>query len=173
MITFDTSGRIDPATDPWGRFLGYLNSRGGISRGVELSAAAAPTRTLNVSASYTYIDAIERVPIVSNVLRTFVVPKNQFSFMATERATSRLLLTLDTRDSSNYLAPVYGDTVTQVYRFTGMRKVNLGASYRLPLSEFRAVRFFGRTENIFNDTYFESGFPTPGRTAMGGLQFEF
>ena len=104
---------------------------------------------------------------------TFVVLRNQFSFVATERATARLLLTLDTRDSSSYLAPVYGDVVTQVYRFDGIHKVNLGASYRLPLSEFQAIRFFARTENIFNQTYFESGFPTPGRTARGGIQFDF
>jgi iron complex outermembrane receptor protein len=173
VINFDTSGLINPATDPWGRYVGYLNTRGGISRGVETSAAVAPTRSLNITAAYTYIDAIERAPIVSNVLQTFVVPRNQFSFLATERATSRLLLTADSRQSSNYLAPVYGSVLTQVYRFDGVHKINLGASYRLPLSEFQAIRFFARAENIFNQTYFESGYPTPGRTAMGGMQFDF
>ncbi len=167
VINFDTSGLINAATDPWGRFIGYLNTRGGISRGVETSASVAPTRSLNVQASYTYVNSIQRVPIVSDVLQTFVVPHNQFSLLMTERATSRLLFTLDTRDSSNYLAPVYGDFVTQVYRFNGIHKVNVGASYRLPLSEFRAVRFYVRAENIFNQTYFESGFPTPGRTGDG------
>ena len=133
----------------------------------------APTRSLNITAAYTYIDAIERTPIVSDVLRTFVVPRNQFSFLATERATSRLLLTADSRQSSDYLAPVYGSVLTQVYRFDGIHKINLGVSYRLPLSEFQAIRFFARAENILNQTYFESGYPTPGRTAMGGMQFDF
>jgi outer membrane receptor protein involved in Fe transport len=110
---------------------------------------------------------------VSDVLQTFVVPRNQFSFLATERATPRLLLTVDTRQSSNYLAPIYGSVITQVYRFDGTHKINLGASYRLPLSEFQAIRFFARAENILNQTYFESGYPTPGRTAMGGMQFDF
>lgn len=173
VINFDTSGLINPATDPWGRYIGYLNTRGGISRGVETSAAVAPTRSLNITAAYSYINAIERTPIVSDVLQTFVVPKNQFSIVATERATSRLLFTLDTRQSSNYLAPVYGSEITQVYQFNGIHKVNLGASYRLPISEFQAIRFFARTENIFNQTYYESGYPTPGRTAMGGIQFDF
>jgi vitamin B12 transporter len=173
VITFDTSGLINPATDPFGRFIGYLNTRGGISRGVELKAAVAPTRSLNITSAYTYVNAIERTPIVSDVLQTFVVPRNQFSIQATERATSRLLLTFDTLDSSNYLAPIYGDVVTQVFRFGGIHKVNLGASYRVPLSEHRAVRLFVRAENIFNQTYFESGFATPGRTGTGGIQFEF
>jgi vitamin B12 transporter len=173
VINFDTSGLINPATDPFGRFIGYINTRGGISHGVETSVAAAPTRSLNITAAYTYVDAIERTPIVGDVIQTFIVPKNQFSILATERATSRLLFTFDTLDSSSYLAPVFGDVVTQVYRFGGIHKVNVGASYRIPLSEYRAVRFFVRAENIFNQTYFESGFATPGRIANGGIQFEF
>jgi vitamin B12 transporter len=174
VINFNTSGLINPLTDPFGRFIGYLNTRGGISRGVETRAVAAPTRSLNITAAYTYVNAIERTPIVSDVLQTFVVPKNQFSVLATERITSRLLLTIDTLASSGYLAPVYGEEVaTQVYRFGGIHKVNLGASYRMPLNEYQAIRFFVKAENIFNQTYFESGFATPGRTATGGLQFEF
>ena len=173
VINFDTSGLINPATDPWGRYIGYLNTRGGISRGVETSAALAPTRSLNITAAYSYIDAIERTPIVSNVLETFVVPKNQFSVVATARVTPRLLLIADTRQSSDYVAPVYGSLITQVYRFNGLHKVNLGASYQIPLSEFRAIRIFARAENVLNQTYFESGYPTPGRTAMGGMQFDF
>ncbi len=173
MINFDTSGLIDPATDPFGRFIGYRNTRDGISRGFELSEAAAVTRKLGVTASYTYINALERTPIVGDVLRTFVVPRNQFSVLVTEQATSRLSLTLDTRASSSYLGPIYGDTVAQAYRFDGMHKVNPGASYRIPMKEYQAIRFFVRADNIFNQTYFENGFLTPGRTAMGGVQFEF
>jgi vitamin B12 transporter len=173
VINFDTTGDINPAADPFGRFVGYINTKGGISRGAELRSAFAATRSLNITAAYTYVNAIERTPIVSDVLETFVIPRHQFSVLATDRVTPRLLLTLDTLASASYLGPVYGETVTQVYRFNGVRKVNLGGSYRLPLSEYRAVRFFVRTENILNQTYFENGFPTPGRTAMGGLQFEF
>jgi iron complex outermembrane receptor protein len=173
VINFDTSGLINPATDPFGRFIGYLNTQGGISRGVETSATLAPTRSLKVTGAYSYVNAIERTPIVGDVLRTFVVPRNQFSLLVTEQPTSRLLLTFDTLESSSYLAPIYGDVVTQTYRFNGIHKVNLGASYRIPLREYRAIRLFVRANNIFNQAYFESGFLTPGRTASGGLQFEF
>jgi vitamin B12 transporter len=173
VINFDTSGLIDPATDPFGRFIGYLNTRGGISRGVEVSAAVAATRSLKVTTAYTYINAIERAPIVGDVLQTFVVPKNQFSVLVTEQASSRLLLTFDTIESSSYLVPIYGALVTQTYRFGGLHKVNIGASYRIPLREYHALRLFVRANNVFNQTYFESGFPTAGRTALGGLQYEF
>ena len=68
---------------------------------------------------------------------------------------------------------MYGDTVTQTYRFSGLHKLNVGASYRIPISEYRAIRLFVRASNILNQTYFESGFLTPGRTASSGSQFEF
>jgi outer membrane receptor protein involved in Fe transport len=174
VIYFDTSGAINPATDPFGRSIGYLNTRGGISRGFEVSAALAPTPTLKITTAYTYVNAIERSPLVGDVLQTFVIPRNQFSILATERPTPRLLLTCDTLASSSYLAPIYGsDFVTQTYRFSGIHKVNLGASYRIPLKEYKAIRLFVRAGNIFSQTYFESGFLTAGRTGMSGLEFEF
>jgi len=112
-----------------------------------------------------------------DVLRTFVIPRNQFSAAMTWRAGARTVLTLDTLQSGNYLEPVFPDFVTafstRVYRFDGLRRVNAGASYRLPLGEFRAARFFVRAENLAGQDYFENGFRTAGRTANGGIQFEF
>lgn len=166
-----------PGADPYGRFFGYFNSRGGLSRGVELSGKASPLRVLDVSAAYTFVNAAERAPIVGDVLRTFVIPRHQYSAAATWRAGSRMVFTLDTLVSGDYLAPVFPDFVrafsTRVYRFDGMRRVNAGASYRLPLGEFRAARFFVRAENLTGQDYFEAGYRTPGRTANGGIQFEF
>lgn len=173
VIFFDVSGTIDPATDPFGRYVGYRNTQGGISRGFETSAAIAVTRSLKLRSAYTYINAMERSPLVGDVLTTFVIPRHQVSLLITEQATSRLLFTCDTLASSSYLAPVYGDVVTQTYRFGGIHKFNLGASYRIPLKEYQALRFFARAENVFNQTYYESGFLTPGRTARAGVQWEF
>lgn len=173
VINFDTSGLINAATDPFGRFIGYLNTQGGISRGLEASAAFAATRSLKITTAYAYVNAIERTPIVGDVLQSFVIPRNQFSLQVTEQPTSRISLTCDTIVSSSYLDPIYGNAVTQTYRFGGIHKVNLGVSYRIPIREYQAVRFFLRADNIFNQTYFEGGFLTPGRTAMSGLQFEF
>jgi iron complex outermembrane receptor protein len=173
VIFFDVSGDINPVTDPFGRYVGYGNTQGGISRGFETSAALAVTRSLKVRSAYTYVNAIERSPLVGDVLQTFVIPRNQFSILVTEQPTSHLLLTCDTLASSSYLAPVYGNIVTQTYRFGGIHKANLGASYRIPLKDYEAIRFFARAENIFNQTYYESGFLTPGRTARAGIQWEF
>jgi vitamin B12 transporter len=167
------SSSIDSATDPFGRFYGYANSRGGISRGIETSASVAPTRSLKVTGSYTYTNAQERTPIVGNVLQSFVIPQNQFSLQVVDQPTSRLSLIMDMIDSSSYLTPIYGVTGTKAYRFDGLHKINAGISYRIPLQEFHAARFFVRANNIFDQTYFENGFATAGRTIVGGLQYEF
>lgn len=167
-----------PATDPYNRFYGgYFNSKGGLSRGAELSARVSPTHLMDVTAAYTYVNAMEAVPIVGDVLRTFVIPHNQFSATVTQRIGKRVLLTFDTLDESNYLAPMSPDYVStfteRVYSFSGLRRVNAGLSYRIPLGEYRAIRFYARGENLAGQTYYESGFPTPGRTGVGGLQWEF
>ncbi|MEO6569122.1 MAG: TonB-dependent receptor, partial [Opitutaceae bacterium] len=162
-------------TDPFGRFFGYYNSQGGLSRGVETNLSASPIAALNFSASYTFVNAVERAPIVGDNLRTFVIPRHQLSATATWRAGKRAMLTFDTLDAGNYLAPVFSAATFQsrVYRFDGLRRVNAGVSYRLPLGDFRALRFFVRAENLLDQNYFENGFRTPGRTANGGIQYEF
>jgi vitamin B12 transporter len=167
-----------PSADPFGRiFGGYFNSKGGLARGAELTSRFSPVHSMDVTATYTYVNAIERAPIVGDVLRTFVIPRNQFSATVSQRVGKRTLLTFDTLDAGNYLEPISGDFITtfttRVYRFSGMRRVNAGASYRFPLSETRAIRLYVRGENLTGQNYYESGFRTPGRTGYGGLQFEF
>jgi outer membrane receptor protein involved in Fe transport len=123
------------------------------------------------------VNAVERTPAVttSDNLRTFVIPRHQFSAAATWRAGKRLMFSVDTLDAGNYLAPVFSNATfdSRVYRFDGLRRINAGASYRLPLGEFSALRFLVRAENLLDQNYFENGFRTPGRTANGGIQYEF
>jgi iron complex outermembrane receptor protein len=175
VIIFDFSGAISPATDPFGRFGGYRNTNGGIARGVELSMTATPTRTLNVSAAYTYTKALQRTPQVPGVLRSLVIPDHQFSLVATQRLGRRFLVNFDLAASSDYLAPIF-DPLTfasRAYRFRGLAKADLGARYTLPLKESRSMRFFGYVDNLFDREYFESGFRTPGRTGRAGATFVF
>lgn len=174
VITFDFSGVISPATDPFGRFGGYRNSNGGIARGMELSLTAAPTRTLNASASYTYTKSLQRTPQASGVLQSFVIPDHQFSLVLNQRFGDRLLVNFDLAASSNYLAPIFDAFFAgRAYRFPGLVKADLGASYTFRLSESRSVRFFGYVDNLFDRDNFESGFRTPGRTGRAGASLSF
>ena len=176
IILFDFSGLIDFTTDPFGRFGGYLNTDGGIARGAEIELRAIPFRTLNLTAAYTFTKAQQRTPQVPGTIRALVIPEHQFSIVATQHVGRRVLINFDFSASSNYLGAVI-DPMTfgsRGYRFKGLAKADLGASYSLPLGdERRQLRFFGYVDNLFDREYFESGFRTPGRTGRAGATFVF
>ena len=177
VIGFDSQRRINPQTDPFGRFFGFLNTGGGLARGLELSATASPNRMLDVFASYTYTNSDQRAPQIngSGIIRSLVVPDHQFAVVITQRIGRRAFVNFDLTATSEYLAPIF-DTNTfagRAYRFRGLAKADLGASYKLPLDESRFLRFFGYLDNLFDRDNFESGFRTPGRTARAGASFSF
>jgi len=175
VIIFDFSGGIDAGTDPFGRFGGYRNTNGGLARGLEVSATVAATPSLDLRLAYTYTNADQRQPLVENIIRSFIVPNHQFSVLATQRVGRRFFINFDLTTSSDYLAPIFNpaDFSSRAYRFDGLVKADLGASYRLPLSDFKALRFYGKVDNLLNRQDFESGFRTPGAVGIGGIQFEF
>ncbi|HZB45043.1 MAG TPA: TonB-dependent receptor, partial [Pyrinomonadaceae bacterium] len=153
----------------------YRNAGGGLARGVELSVEAAPTATTDLFASYTHTNSDQRTPQTGGIISTFVVPDHQFSAVLTQRLGQRFSLNFDLAASSTHLAPVF-DPVTftsRVYRFDGLLKADLGASYRLPLDEARSLRLFALVENLFDRDYYEGGFRTPGVGARAGAAFSF
>jgi iron complex outermembrane receptor protein len=165
----------DTLNDPFGRFGGFINTGGGLARGVELSAEFAPARSLDLFASYTYTNSDQRRPVVAGVLRAFAVPDHQFTLVATERIGSRLSVNFDLVASSNYLAPIFDNRTftNRAYRFDGIFKGDVTASYTLPLSDSRRLRFFGKVENLFDREYYENGFRTPGIEARAGASLNF
>ena len=168
-IIFDTSGAITPLTDPLGRNGGYRNTGGGLARGTEFTASAAATRSLELTAAYTYTDARERTPLVPGVWQSYEIPRHQFSTFATECITSQWTAAFGYGATSSYLASVSG----RAFRFDGYSRAFALLSYRRPIGERRAVRLYGNTANLFNQTYFEKGFRTPGVTVTSGMQVEF
>jgi vitamin B12 transporter len=177
VVGFDFSGKINPLTDPFGRFFGFLNTGGGLARGLELSATASPTRMLDVFASYTYTNSDQRTPQISGsgIISSLVIPDHQFAAVVTQRIGRRVFVNFDLTATSNYLAPIFDANTfaSRAYRFLGLVKADLGASYKLPLGESRSLRFFGYVDNLFDRDNFESGFRTPGRTGRGGASFSF
>jgi vitamin B12 transporter len=158
-------------------FGGYLNTRGGISRGGEFSGMFRPTASTDVFASYTYTNSDQLVPQVtgSGTTRTLGVPNNQFTFVATQRFR-RAWVNFDFVATSDYLAPIFSNTTfsTYVYRFGGNRKGDLTGGYTFPVGgEKMNLRLFGTVENVFGYDYFENGFRTTGRTGRVGLSFGF
>jgi len=112
--------------------------------------------------------------VTPELTRAFVIPRHQGSLVASARFGPRFSLSFDLFASSEYLAPIFDLTTftSRVYRFDGFAKADLVASYRVPLRA-TGLRLFAKVENLFDARIFESGYPTPGRTAVAGLGLEF
>ncbi|HEX8147148.1 MAG TPA: TonB-dependent receptor, partial [Pyrinomonadaceae bacterium] len=165
----------DTPADPFGRFGGYVNTGGGLSRGVELSGEFAPARWLDLFASYTFVNSDQRRPSVAGVLRAFATPEHQFTLVANARLGPRVAVNFDLVASGDYLAPIFdpGTFLNRAFRFGGMRKGDLTAGYTFPLSDSRRLRLFGKVENVFDRRYYENGFRTPGINGRAGASLSF
>jgi iron complex outermembrane receptor protein len=160
--------------DPFGRAAGYYNTRGGISRGVEVSGEFRPNDRTTVFASYTYTNAQDRVSQYytgtdTAPLQSPRILPNEMSLVATQRFGSHIDMALDFEGGSDYLYPLYG----YAYRFAGPRQLGLSAGYSLQVTERTAARFYMRVANALDQDYYEDGFGTPRRWAVGGIHFSF
>jgi iron complex outermembrane receptor protein len=160
--------------DPYGRTAGYYNTPGGISRGVELSGEFRPNSRATVFASYTYTNAQDLVSQyftgTNNApLQSPRILPNEVSVVATQRFGNHVDLALDFEGGSAYLYPLYG----YAYRFAGPRQLGLSAGYSLRLSERASARLYLRVSNALDQDYYEDGFRTPQRWAVGGIHFTF
>ena len=109
------------------------------------------------------------------MIRSLIIPDHQVSLSATQRIGRRFTAVFNLLATSNYLAPLTNFTTfaNLPFQFPGKRLAELGGSYRIPLGDYRALRFFAKAGNVFGQNYYESGYRTPGATGTGGLQFEF
>ena len=110
---------------------------------MEVNVTIRPTPSLDLASSYTYTNADQREPLVEDILRSFAIPDHQFSFVATQHIGQRFFVNFDFVSSSSFLAPLF-DPVTfasRAFQFGGIRKADLGASYRLPLSDYQKPAF--------------------------------
>ncbi len=165
---------IGTTTRPFG---GYLNTKGGVSRGGEFSANVKATSSTDIFASYTFTNSDQRTPQVSGNrnIATLGIPEHQFTFVATQRIKD-FWVNFDFVGTSSYLAPIFSNSVfrTYVYRFDGNRRADLTAGYTFKMrKETLNLRVFGTIENLFDYEYFENGFRTVGRNARIGLAFGF
>jgi iron complex outermembrane receptor protein len=160
--------------DPFGRTAGYYNTRGGIARGVELSGEFRPNDRTAVFASYTYTGAQDGVSQyytgtdVAPLQSPRILP-NQVTLIATQRLGRHIDLALDFAGGSDYLYPLYG----YAYQFAGPRQLGLSAGYAMHLTERVAARFYLRVSNALDQDFYEDGFRTPPRWAVGGLRLSF
>jgi len=162
---FNPTGDPDPLG--FGRSGGFLNFPGGISRGLETYAEAAPYAGTSIRASYSYTNADRFVPAVG-LQPQFVTPKHLFGLSLIQRYRA-MLASFSLNRTGRYIAPVFPAEL----RFDGYTKVDLFLSYEKSLSEGVVMTLFGGADNVLNQQYFENGFRAPRALGRGGINFRF
>jgi iron complex outermembrane receptor protein len=164
------------AVDPLGlgRFSGYVNRPGGLSRGVESYLEATPRKGMDVRASYTFTNSDRYVP-GTGLAREFVIPRHLFGVTLNQRYRA-FLMSFDLNYTGAHLAPIFENNFPfrqAVLSFKGYTKADAHLSYERALSEGVVLVLFGGADNIFNRRYFENGFRAPGIVGRGGAGFRF
>jgi iron complex outermembrane receptor protein len=166
-----------PLNDPYGRWGGYINSTDGLARGVEASGEARPWRTMMLRASYVYTNAIENKAVLTNgFLQAIRIFPHQGSLVATQQIGRRAQVTASLFAAADYISGVfyvYSAGGNRPYLFPGPHRLDLAASYTVPLSDRRALRFYAKLDNALNQTYYEDGFRTPRAWGSAGMKFLF
>jgi vitamin B12 transporter len=174
LTAFNSSGGIRPETDPFGRTQGYLNSSGGFSRGVEIAFEARPGSRLRLSAGYTYTRSETEEDIT--VPGFFLVPAvlgHMATLVATARVTDRIDTTFDVFHGSATYGSFFAAGRSRAYRYPGFTKAALVAGYRVINHARMPLRAYAKVDNLFNQTYYESGWRNLGRTAVAGFSVGF
>jgi iron complex outermembrane receptor protein len=157
-----------------GRFSGYVNEPGGLSRGVESFIELTPARGTELRSSYTYSNS-DRTSSTRGLLPEYVVPKHLFEISLNQRYRG-FVFHLNLNRIGAYLAPVFENNppfrIAEL-SFPGYTKVDLFGSYERRLGEDVGAVFFVAAENVLNRSYYENGFRAPGFLARGGIKLKF
>ena len=164
------------AVDPLGlgRFSGYENAPGGLSRGVESFLNASPGHGVDIRASYTFTNS-DRFVTSQGLRPEYVIPKHLFGLTWSQRYRA-FLVSLDLNRTGSYIAPVFENNFPfrmVDLKFNGYTKVDVFGSYERRASERLTIVFFGGVENLLNQKYFESGFLAPGAVGRAGINLKF
>jgi vitamin B12 transporter len=174
LTAFDFSGGIDASTDPFGRFLGYLNGSGGSSKGLELAVDVRPSATLRVSGSYAFTRArTEDDLTVPDFFRVPGVLEHTASLFVTRQWSARVDTTLDLLSGGDSYGSFFARGRSRAYRYPGTTTVGVSGSVRLTAAGVPDLRAYVRLDNLTNETTFPSGWRAPGRTGVVGVRAAF
>jgi vitamin B12 transporter len=172
VVDFESFFVVDPLG--LGRFSGYVNRPGGISRGVETFLEATPWRGGDLRASYTYTNS-DRFAPSRGLVPQYVIPHHLFGLNFNQRYRP-FVVNFDLNYTGSYIAPVFENDFpfrTAELTFDGYTKADLFGSYEKQLSEGTTMVLFVGGENLFNQRYYENGFRAPGVVGRGGVRFKF
>jgi iron complex outermembrane receptor protein len=174
LTAFNSSGAIRPETDPYGRVLGYHNSSGGFSRGIETAVEARPTGSLRLSGGYTYTRSETAEDIT--VPGFFIVPgvhEHMTTFVATYEWNDRVDTTFDVFHGGPMYTSYFAAGRPRAFKYGAFTRAAVVAGYRFIDNARAPVRAYVKVDNLFNDTYYDNGWRALGRTAVAGVSVGF
>lgn len=179
-LTNEIGSRFDPAL---GASVPVNNPGKSRRKGIEVAGSLAISDRLNLTSSYTWLDASEPVPVATGGTRQAVEvrrPEGEFSLgvdytMANDRTRFRLdvshvtgLFDLDFKTAS-FISGNPDDDYDRV-RLRDYTLVNLGMTHELT----DRMQLTGQIVNLLDEDYEElEGFGTQGRTVYVGLNARF
>lgn len=163
------------AVDPLGagRFSGFVNRPGGLSRGIESYVETSPVKGMALRASYTFTNSDRQVG--QALQPEYVIPKHLLGLTLTQRYRA-FLFNFDLNRTGSYIAPVFENNVPfrmAELKFAGFTKGDVFVSYERQQTERVTLVFFGGVENVFNQRYYENGFLAPRAMGRGGVSVKF
>jgi vitamin B12 transporter len=164
------------AEDPLGlgRFGGFVNRPGGLSRGVETYFNTSPARGMDLRVSYTFTNS-DRELVAQGLQPEYVIPKHLFGLTLNQRYRA-LVFSFDLNRTGSYLAPIFENNFPfrmAELTFNGYTKADVFLSYERRQTERVTVTLFGGVENVFNQRYYENGFLAPRAVGRGGISVKF
>ena len=171
VIAF-TGFAIDPLG--LGRFGGFVNRPGGLSRGIETYFNTSPLRGMDLRASYTFTNSDRAVPGVG-LQPEYVIPKHLFGLTLNQRYRA-LLFNFDLNRNGSHISQVFENNFPfrmAELTFSGYTKADVFVSYERRQTERVTVVLFGGVENVFNQRYYENGFLAPRALGRGGIRVKF
>lgn len=169
VTEFDFTGGIDPARDPYGRFVGYVNGSGGLARGLEIEGDLR-ARAFRVRGAYTATSSRTDVDrAVAGVFEAFGVARHTFAATALQQI-GPLDLSADLHARSRLSAPFFTPLGSRVYEFPAIARLDVGAGWTWHAGGRRRLRVYARVENLLDREYYEVGWRAPGVTGAVGLR---
>jgi vitamin B12 transporter len=164
------------AVDPLdlGRFGGFVNRPGGLSRGVETYFNTSPLRGMDLRASYTFTNSDRTVPGLG-LQPEYVIPRHLIGLSLNQRYRA-LLFNFDLNRTGSYISQVFENNFPfrmAEMTFSGYTKAGVFVSYERRQTERVTVVLFGGVENVFNQRYYENGFLAPRALGRGGVRVKF
>lgn len=173
LTEFDFSGGIDPATDPYGRFGGYINGDGGTSRGLELEGDWR-LPSLTVTSSYTFTDSTtDKALLAADFHRTPSVARHTFAVTAVGRVGEHLELVGDFFARGPIYTALFTQLGSRAYEFPSRASLDVGGAWSWRLSDRRRLRAHVKVDNLFDRRDYELGWLLPGATATAGISFQY